>query len=87
MLDFVYIAYTPPPLECLIRAEVNSKAGRVSNEHALVASEETLQPLSTVNASNFLAITHVLSLVMLGSYFQQVKYKGDVRVSAMERVI
>ena len=83
VLGFVCVADAPLPLECLIRAEVESKSWSVSNEHALVPSGETFESFCTVNASYFLAITHVLSLAVLSSYFQQVKYKGDVCVCAI----
>ena len=83
MLILVYVANSPPPLECLVRAEVESESGSVSNEHALVSSGETFESFRAVNASYFLAITHVRSLAVLSSYFQQVKYKGDVCVCAI----
>ena len=83
VLGFVDVTDTPPPLECLVRAEVEPKPRSVSNEHALVPSGETFESFCTVNASYFLAITHGLGLAMLSSYFQQVKYKGDVCVCAI----
>lgn len=80
VLGFICIANSPAPLERFIRAEVDSKSGRVSDEHALVPSEEAFESFSIVNAGYFLAVTHVLRLVVLSPYLQQVEYKGDVRV-------
>ena len=83
VLGLVCVTNAKLSLECFIRAEVESKAGSISDQHSLVASRETFESFCTVNACYFFSVTHSFNLAVLSSDLQQVKYERDVCVHSV----